>query len=693
MRLLRSLAFGQSLSLCSMACLGQAPAAPVTTPAPTTQQPTATQPVPAQTAQPGPTQAMQPAPRQAAPAAAQSIAAAPTGTHLLEQADLEAFFDGILPMQLERSDIAGASVLVMKDGNVLLAKGYGYADLKSKKPVDPTATIFRLASISKLFTWVSVMQLVEKGQLNLDTDVNQYLDFQIRPAFNKPVTLRNLMTHTGGFEETVNDIIFTDPKKAITLRDFLIHNQPMRIFPPGEVPAYSNYGVGLASYIVQRASGEPFEQYVQEHIFAPLAMTHSSFYQPLQKDLSSLPSEGYKGDTTKPPVGFEIFNPVGAGGISSSAADMGRFGQALLNGGTLDGRSILKPETLALMWTPQFRATDKLPAQCMGFYQTWRNDLRWIGHEGDLIAFHSLFFVEPQQKLVLFVSYNSAGGGDKPRPEIIKYFSDRYFPSSTKPEFVKTPLTELKAIEGRYQSSRRGESTKLKLGNLLEQRSAQVNKDGVMTIEDVKDLRGHQVHWKAIGKDLWQAENDQERIFGIRDGSGKIVRVAFDFPGVQMERVPIYENSKVILPVAGSCLGILALVVAASLLRTGRRIFLRRRSRLTPQPGTIWIPFLPRCAAFVWLILLGSVAGFMISQSDDLMPPTPDWFRWFEVVNWVTVVAMMFSLFAVASALRIWWRGELRFITKLKFSLYGIACIFLSWFAVHWHILGPDHHI
>ena len=208
---------------------------------------------------------------------------APTPAHSLDQADLTAFFDGILPLQLERSDIAGASVLVMKDGNVLLQKGYGYADVKSKKPVDPTSTIFRLASISKLFTWVSVMQLEEQGKLNLDTDVNQYLDFQIRPAFNKPITLRNLMTHTAGFEETGNDIIITDPKQAITLRDYLVANQPMRIFPPGEIPAYSNYGVGLASYIVQRTSGEPFEQYVQEHIFSPLAMTHSSFYQPFCK--------------------------------------------------------------------------------------------------------------------------------------------------------------------------------------------------------------------------------------------------------------------------------------------------------------------------------------------------------------------------------------------------------------------------
>ena len=150
----------------------------------------------------------------------------------LDKADLEAFFDGIIPLQLERSDVAGASVLVMKDGQTLLEKGYGYSDLKQKKPVDPNSTLFRLASISKLFTWISVMQLAEQGRLDLDADVNQYLDFRIAPAFGKPVTLRNLMTHTGGFEEEARDVIVTDPKRSPTLRDFLIQNQPRRLYPP-----------------------------------------------------------------------------------------------------------------------------------------------------------------------------------------------------------------------------------------------------------------------------------------------------------------------------------------------------------------------------------------------------------------------------------------------------------------------------
>ena len=617
---------------------------------------------------------------------------APTPAHSLDAEDLTAFFDGVLPLQLERNDIAGASVLVMKDGNTLLQKGYGYADVKSKKPVDPASTIFRLASISKLFTWVSVMQLEEQGKLDLDADVNQYLDFPIRPAFNKAVTLRNLMTHTAGFEETINDIIITNPKQTVALRDYLIANQPMRIFPPGQIPAYSNYGVGLASYIVQRTSGEPFEQYVQEHIFGPLGMTHSSFYQPLQKSLANLPSDGYRSNTTKPAVGFEIFNPVGAGGISSSAADMGRFGQALLNGGELDGKRILKAETLMRMWTPQFQASDQLPPICMGFYQDWRNHLHWIGHEGDLIAFHSLFFVEPTQKIVLFVSYNSAGGGAEPRPEIINFFSDRYFPGAPAVQYLKTPADQLKDIAGTYESTRREDTTRFKLSSLFGQRSVSVSKDGVLNIEGVKDLRGHPMKAKAIGKDLWQAEDEQGRIFAIRDSAHKVVRLAFDFPGGQLQRVPWYENESWVLIALWSSIGILVLVILASLVRTWRRLFQRRRSRPEPQPGTIWITAAPRMAAFLWVVFVGVLVGYFAVKGDDLMPPTPAWFKWFVAMNFVTMLAIVVSTLAVVAGIDVWSR-KVRVITKVKFSLVALACGFLSWFAIHWHIIGPTNRI
>jgi CubicO group peptidase (beta-lactamase class C family) len=618
-------------------------------------------------------------------------AAPPIAAHALEKADLEAFFDGIVPLQLERSDVAGATVLVMKDGKDLLRKGYGFSDVAKKKPVDPETTMFRLASISKLFTWISVMQLAEQGKLDIDADVNKYLDFQIAPAFGKPVTLRNLMTHTGGFEEEIRDILLIDPKQAAPLRDFLIANQPRRIFPSGEVPAYSNYGVGLGGYIVQRVSGEPFEQYVAEHIFQPLGMKHSSFKQPLAENLLPFPSDGYRNNTEKPAVGFEIFNPAPAGGVSSTASDMGRFAQALLNGGEWEGHRILKTETLAAMWTKQFSASDALPAMCMGFYQTWRNGLRFVGHGGDLIAFHSLFLLEPKEKLVIFISYNSAGSASKTRTEILTAFADRYYPYTGKPEFQKLSVGDLKAIAGTYQSTRRSESNKLKIGSLLEQSEATVDKDGVLKVDDFKDLRGHVRQWKPIGKDLWQETEDQGRMLAIRDRSGKIARLAIVFPGVQFERVPWYENSQTILPILIGSLVILAAVVAASLLRLGRRIFLSKRPPLKQQPGSVRLTMGTKLSAVAWMALTAGTGVLLSRLESETMLPTHAIDKYFVMMNMVTCIAILLSVFSVYAGLRVWWRPEIRYISKLKFSLVAATCVFLTWFSIHWNLIGPAH--
>ncbi|HTQ60270.1 MAG TPA: serine hydrolase [Candidatus Solibacter sp.] len=611
--------------------------------------------------------------------------------HPLEKADLEAFFDGLVPLQMERSDVVGATVLVMKDGQELLKKGYGFSDLAKKSPVDPDATMFRLASISKLFTWVSVMQLAEQGKLDIDVDVNTYLDFRIAPAFNKPITLRNLMTHTGGFEEVVNDIIYVNPHKPTSLRDFLIANQPRRMYPPGEIPAYSNYGVGLAGYIVQRVSLEPFEQYVSEHIFQPLGMKHSSFNEPMIAELAPDVSDGYPSNTTKPVIGFEIFNPAPAGGVSSSAGDMEKFALALLNGGELDGHRILKTETRDEMWTPQFRASNDLPPACMGFYQTWRNNLRFIGHDGDLIAFHSMFLLEPTQKLVLFVSYNSAGSAAKNRAELLDGFADRYFPAYTQPAFQSIPVAQLKDIAGNYQSTRRADSTKLAIGNPFGQAVAKVDKDGVLTVDSSKDLRGHVRKWKPIGKDLWQDENDQARVFAIRDSSGKIVRVAVNFPGVQLQRVPWYENKTFISISLAVSVSILLFVVIASLIRLGRKLFFSSRPPFKPQIGTLWITIGPRLAAFAWVIVGIWLLALALNLQKSDLPAFPTIERYFWLINWFSVLAVFFSIFALVAGIRIWRRAEVRTISRIKFSLVAVACVFLTWYSIHWNLIGPIH--
>jgi CubicO group peptidase (beta-lactamase class C family) len=629
----------------------------------------------------------------AAAAAEPDVHAAPdvhpaSAPHALVKDDLEAFFDGIIPLQLERSDVAGATVLVMRGGETMLQKGYGFSDLKAKQAVDPEVTMFRLASISKLFTWTAAMQLVEQGKLDLDADVSRYLDFAIRGA--TPITLRNLMTHTTGFEETVRDIIVTDPKKFLALREFLLQNQPNRLFAPGTVPEYSNYAVGLGSYIVQRVSGERFEDYVAAHIFAPLGMTHSTFFQPPPKALQELPSQGYRSSTRDPAIGFELFSPAGAGGISSSAADMGRFGQMLLNGGELDGRRILKQDSLTEMWKPQFRASDQLPPIGLGFYQVWRNELKWIGHQGDLVAFHSLFFVEPQQRLVLFISYNSAGSAGKTRPELLDAFSDRYFPSELHQPFIATATSRLKDIEGTYQATRRADSTILKLFALLGQSHAMLDKDGVLHIDKSKDLRGHPFGWRPIGPDLWQQVDDQGKLFAIRAAGGRIERLAGSFAAAQLQRVPWYERDKVVYWSLGLCLLVGISVLHNLVLRLARRYVFRSSQPIAP-PGRVALSALPKAAIIYWLLLLTSLAALFSRFDDDSLPPSSSWDKLFLVGDGLFVIAIVLSVLVVLSAAGIWLRPATSRVSQIKFTLVALACVYFSWFAIHWHLITPIH--
>src|ERR1700735_2981549 len=201
--------------------------------------------------------------------------------------DLNAWLDGYLPYALHAGDIAGAVVAVVKDGQIVTERGFGYADVEKRTPVDPKLTLFRPGSVSKLFTWTAVMQQVGRGKIDLDADVNHYLDFKIPARDGKPVTMRELMQHVAGFEEQAKGIMSEDPKSP-GFEALLKQWVPERVFAPGRTPAYSNYGASLAGYIVQRVSGESFDDYLDKHIFAPLDMKYSTFRQPLPANLEPL---------------------------------------------------------------------------------------------------------------------------------------------------------------------------------------------------------------------------------------------------------------------------------------------------------------------------------------------------------------------------------------------------------------------
>jgi CubicO group peptidase (beta-lactamase class C family) len=173
---------------------------------------------------------------------------------------LESFVDGVVQPLMANNNSPSGTVAIVKNGEIILAKGYGFEDLAAQKPVDPYTTLFRPGSVSKLFTWVAVMQLVEQRRLDLDTDVNEYLEsFRIKDTFAKPITLRHILTHTPGFEDGgLGYLIIDDAEKAVTLREAMERYQPARVNPPGTHTAYSNYATSLAGLIVENVSGVQF---------------------------------------------------------------------------------------------------------------------------------------------------------------------------------------------------------------------------------------------------------------------------------------------------------------------------------------------------------------------------------------------------------------------------------------------------
>lgn len=481
----------------------------------------------------------------------------------LTAADVNAWLDGFLPYALARGDIPGAVVVVVKDGQVVTQRGFGYSNVAKRTPVDPRTTLFRPGSISKLFTWTAVMQQVERGKLDLDADVNQYLDFKIPPFSGKPITLRNIMTHTAGFEEQVKDIIVTDPKQALAYETLLKRWVPNRVYAPGSTPAYSNYATALAGYIVQRVSGQPFDQYVAQNIFAPLGMSRSSFSQPIPANLRPLMSEGYKSGQDKP-IGFEFVGPAPAGSLSSTGEDMARFMIAHLQ----NGARILQPQTARLMHSTANVPIPGLNGMALGFYQHNINGRRVIGHGGDTNAFHSDLHLFLDEGTGLFVSFNSGG---KPgtttslRQALFEQFADRYFPAQPAPQPRVDPQqakADAQKLVGSWGSSRRAFSSFVSIADLLGQTKISVAEDGTLHAPVAEVLGLRPFKWVPVGPMLWRDANGHE-LLGAKVENGKVTQLSINSiaPIMVFLPVPWYLNSAWLLPLLYASMAVLALTL------------------------------------------------------------------------------------------------------------------------------------
>lgn len=427
---------------------------------------------------------------------ASPASAAPAGTTVQRLAGLDSFVDGIMAQQLMSRELAGAVVTIVHSDRTIFSRGYGMADVAAGRPVEPAETLFRPGSVSKLITWVALMQQVEQGRVDLDADVNRYLDFTIPPFEGKPIRVRDLMAHSPGFSD-VSGIITRDPAKLLPFRQWMKANIPGRHWPAGTEVAYSNYGAALAGYIVEQTSGERFDDYVERHIFTPLGMASTSFREPLPPALAPRLAKGYEFEqgrfVAQPPELISAIAP--AGSASSSGADMARFMNALLRGGELGGKRILAPASVRFLTSDALANAPALPGMGHGFIVSRTAGPRLVGHGGNTADFHSMLLLAPEARLGIFISMTGGNGSYAGRTELADALVGRLFPTRPAPR-IAAPAGEV-APTGTFLINRRNFAVPPRPAHHITLAAA--GADALTLTVD-----GKLSHWERLGPGLYE---------------------------------------------------------------------------------------------------------------------------------------------------------------------------------------------
>jgi len=374
----------------------------------------------------------------------------------LGEKELAGLLDPIFAVQMEKLHIPGAVVVVVKDGKTIFTKGYGYGDIEKKTPVVPNKTIFRIGSITKVFTATAVMQLADRRKISLKDDINKYLKgFQVPNTYQQPITFANLLTHTSGLDEITPGRRTADKSKVIPLSEFL-KTRMVRILPPGQIISYSTYNAAPGGLLVEQITGTPFKIYLRKNIFETLGMNHTSITDVIpqyQQDLAT----GYEYDGKEyQKLPFQWFNTYPASDINSTASDMARFMIANLAGGGLDGKRILSKRAMADMHATHFRDHPRVPGWAYGYYEGYQNGRRFIEHGGSMDdGYSALLTMLPKENFGLFVACNTETGGFGLGEALKEVLINQYFPSSEKPA-VSSQLTnqtpaQLQRFAGKYR--------------------------------------------------------------------------------------------------------------------------------------------------------------------------------------------------------------------------------------------------
>ena len=606
----------------------------------------------------------------------------------IEVGAVEAFSDGLVYPLMSKFNVPSGVVAIAQDGQLVFSKGYGYQDYDKAIPVDPETTMFRPGSVSKLFTWTSVMQLVEQGRIDLDVDVNTYLKtFQIKDSYpGQPVTMRHMMTHSAGFEDSfLGHLIIRDPSRVMPLAESLKKYQPARVNPPGVHTAYSNYATALAGLIVENVSGMKFSDYVQRNIFDVLGMKHATFVEPLPENLKANMAGTYAfegGTFVKRP--FEIvsnFSPAGASSVS--AADMMIFGQAILNGGEYQGRRILKEETVRQMLARNPVYTDKMDGMALGFYELTENGVPIIGHHGATFFFMSHLAIDVKNRIVFFTSFGSNQGGQV-SSEVVGGFYDTFYPEQTDMPHAPTDFAERAGkYAGTYLSWRMNFSGIEKIMTLL----------GGVNVAPTQDNRllitagGKSAQFVETSKNMFQelpginkmSPGERKALFIETDG--EITGLILGHHLMEYFKAPfIYTKA-----FNFGFLSLSGIVFLGVLLR----LFYQRKSIKLLEPGA---KKALRAACYasganLLTVILGAIV--LVIAGDNILAEIPLRLKLWLLLPILSTLAGVYLLYW---SVRVWKEGLCGNLwARIRFSIVTVCALFMCWFYYFWNILGFNY--
>ncbi|MEJ8777776.1 serine hydrolase [Pseudogracilibacillus sp. ICA-222130] len=600
----------------------------------------------------------------------------PSGLPLSE---VETSIDEIMKNYIgENKDIPGAAISIVKDGEIIFEKGYGFADIKKQKSIDPKQTVFEAASISKVYTWTAMMQLVEQGKVHLQDDIRDYLpDGYLDLAYPDKVSILDLMNHTAGFEDTTEELLTTDPNKVIPLKDYLSdqHEQPTQVFRPGTVTAYSNYGTSLAGYIIERVTGEDFATYMQANILDQLEMNLSSF-QTDYSDISTITnnkSKSYvKTKDNFEQVDWSYVNDAPAGSLNTTVHDMAKFMLAYLGTGydhLFEDKAILDQ---------MHEQTSSFTGNAHGFWERSINDYRILEHSGNAVGYTTLMTFVPEENfgVVLFMNVGEEMSGL--RVDLL----NALIGEQEKPEKVHVSQNDEK-VEGTYRIARGIYTNFLKLLPIIGNSDVTVKQhpSGGITLQTAADpepiLYTETDHLEYVRVDntiplMDKAGMDTSKVYFQLDGQGNVKKMTY---GIVSDFLPVSLKNRVEVHMIIIIVSVMAFIIYTMVALIQWIIRKRKKtSRANMFPATGLLAFIGLIVTVNIIILFGR---FMADPFQKMA--TLRIHLWLNMLLPISVLVCGYFMFKQ-------WKKKTRMQNIARISLLLISCLF-TLFLYYFHLL------